>query len=92
MKDTRVPESRCPFCDAKLDGASSFEGAVPSPGDASVCVLCASALVFQDDLTVRMMTPAEWAELPDGFKDEIRLMQRAVRSVDRRADAERQDD
>ena len=34
--------------------------------------------VFADDMSLRVMTAAEWAELPDWFKDQLHAMRRAV--------------
>jgi hypothetical protein len=79
---TRLPKSRCPFCDYKLDAASG--GGTPSPGDISVCIGCASPLRFADDLTVRVMTPAEFARLHPQNQAELRRFMAAVRSIDRR--------
>ncbi len=90
MKDTKVPESPCPFCGTEFDGAFSFEDKVPSPGDATVCIQCASPLVFDDAMKLRQMTPGEFAGLPEYFKDELRLFQRAVRAIDRRSEGERE--
>jgi hypothetical protein len=41
----------CPGCNEKLTGATAFEdGAVPKPGDLSVCAHCGCLLQFTDAL------------------------------------------
>lgn len=64
-----VPACPCPGCGVPNDAASSAHGSYvgrPSPGDASVCLNCAAILVFREDLTTRLMTGAELADMaPD---------------------------
>lgn len=83
-KNTRTPETRCPLCDHKLVAACSATGAEPSPGDISICLFCASPLVFDDEMRVREMSPADFAGFGLSTQQEIRRHQRAVRAVDRR--------
>lgn len=77
-------ESHCPCCDYKLDTTSSLDGVTPKPGDLSVCISCASLLVFEDGLKLKAMTTGEFDELDAQTKNKLRLFQRAVREVDRR--------
>lgn len=45
--DHRLPPQRCPLCDHRLDAASALDSdAAPTPGDLTVCISCASPLVF----------------------------------------------
>ena len=91
LRDTRTPKSNCPFCLHKLDAAMSGDPAhpdvMPKPGDFSVCISCASILVFTDDLRLRAPNPGE---LETAFREDILLeraitrAQRAVQSIDRR--------
>lgn len=81
-RDTRVPESRCPYCDYKLDAAGHPDGHTPSEGDASVCLSCAQVMVFAADLTVRKPTPEERREIEADPR--VQQYQRAVRQIDRR--------
>jgi hypothetical protein len=53
-------------------------GAVPEPGDMSVCIGCASFLQFNDDLTVRLMTDADVAELPDDIRIQAMRARRVI--------------
>ena len=83
FRDTPVPTSRCPFCGHKLDAAMAgdpkYPDVIPKPGDVSVCISCASVLVFADDLTVRAPMPGEIEMTPA-----LRRAQDAVRALDRR--------
>ena len=75
-----MPACRCPYCDILLDAATPAEGdAVPEPGDLSVCIKCASPLVFDDKLILRKPWPGELADSP-----QLDAMMRVVRSLDRR--------
>lgn len=51
----RVDASPCPVCNAKLDAATcaSQAGRSPRPGDITVCLYCATILVFNPDLSHR---------------------------------------
>lgn len=77
-RDNRVPLSACPYCGALNDRASSFEGHAPEPGNCAVCFYCSMVSVFADDMSLRVITAAEWAELPDWFKDQLHAMRRVV--------------
>jgi hypothetical protein len=87
MRETRVAKSICPFCDYGIDAASSTHDAVPSPGDVTVCLSCASILILTAEMTVRRPFYGEIAALFATDKplgDKVRRMQRAVRNIDRR--------
>jgi hypothetical protein len=83
LRDTRVPESLCPFCGQRLDSAIAADpanpDAQPDPGDVTICISCAQILVFTDDLTLRASMPGEVEITP-----EIRRAQEMVRRLDRR--------
>jgi len=81
----RVPQSFCPLCGHKLDAASGMDtDDRPSPGDAGVCIQCATPLIYQDDLTMRAMTQAEINNLDPGCRRELEIAMLVVRSLDRR--------
>ncbi len=77
---TGVPPCRCPSCKALLDVATTLGPRRPKPNDITVCGFCAVLLVFEEDLSVRLMTPTEIEEFrkadPEGYKQ-----LRAFRSV-----------
>ena len=73
-----MPSSACPYCGALNDRASSFEGRAPEPGCCVVCFYCSMISVFANDMSLRVITAAEWAKLPDWFKDQLHAMRRAV--------------
>jgi len=83
LRDSRVPEGRCPWCGHRFDAAMAADpkkpDATPKPGDVSVCISCASILVFTAQLTLRAAMPGEIEVTP-----EMRRAQQAVRALDRR--------
>jgi hypothetical protein len=55
-----MPNSECPKCGKKLDGATGLNGAtVPRKDDWSVCIYCGLPLVFDEML--RLVVPTERA-------------------------------
>ena len=47
-----IPESFCPMCKHRLNGyvCITSAGALPNPGDLSVCIECGQVLVFDEHL------------------------------------------
>lgn len=82
-RDTRHAATRCPFCDHRLDTAGNPEGATPSPGDVSVCISCASPLLYEEGLRLRAMTSAEFNNLDVEIKANVRRYQQIIRRMDR---------
>jgi len=82
--ETRLPADHCPLCGYKHDAASSPTGKTPSPGDLAVCMSCATALVFGEDLRLQAMTQDEFADLHPDERKEVLRFQRAIRMLDRR--------
>ena len=83
FRETRTPECRCPYCGKILDRASATPGspgAAPEPGDLTVCIECASPLVFDEALRVRKPWPGE-VDISD---PELARVIHAIRSRDRR--------
>jgi hypothetical protein len=68
---TRTPEAPCPHCGTVMGAASAGDDAVPSPGMLVVCVRCGGIGCFDDELHPRLMTDAEWAELPPEIKTKL---------------------
>lgn len=87
----RLPERRCPKCGHDFNAASAvrIHGQRPRPGDLTVCIGCALPFRFQDDLSLRLLAPAEVLAL-DGETalDLVRIMG-AIRAVRRREAQER---
>jgi hypothetical protein len=67
-------DARCPKCKVKLTAASDpAGGGTPSAGDISVCVYCAAILVFNPELTMRLMSPDEINGLEPVVADKLAL-------------------
>ena len=66
MKAFRIGNSRCPVCDALLDGHAHPSDEPPRPGDFCVCGYCRLPLVYAVDplgqLTLRQIQDSELAE------------------------------
>ena len=79
---TQVPESECPVCSNKLDAASDIQSdAVPSPGDATVCIICASFLTFTETMHLRLMSLEEISVLPDDVRLTLQRYRRVVQKI-----------
>ncbi len=73
-KSHRVPESRCPCCEAILTHAVAI-GAEwkPEPDSFTLCVDCGELLIFDDGLMLRRPTDRELAALHANFAARQRL-------------------
>lgn len=62
---TRHRTTPCPTCGAMLNASTNAElqETGPVPGDATLCLYCATLLLFDDDLTLRVLTTEEEAAL-----------------------------
>jgi len=85
-----LPDCACPACGERHNAAASMgdcEGGKrdlrPEPGDLSVCWLCAAFLQFNNDFTLRLMTPDEVAALDDGTRMHLLRMRKLVNEVRR---------
>lgn len=61
-----TPLQPCPACSTLLDRACGMdlpERRGPRPGDATICTQCATFMIFNDDMSVRLMNQAEESEL-----------------------------
>ncbi len=59
-RDTEMRPTPCPSCGRENDMACHVGGqAVPKPGDVTICIGCAAANIFTDDLGQRAMTAAD---------------------------------
>ena len=60
---TRTAPTACPACGHRITAASHIDGNMtPKPGDLTVCLYCATLLVFADGLSLRNLTDAEMIE------------------------------
>lgn len=80
---TDIPECRCPHCGALIHAASSLDHQhLPSPGLPVVCGYCGEINVFAEDLTVRLPTAREMAEIMDSSEwPEMQRLQRKFRQT-----------
>ena len=81
---TDLSPDNCPVCGYRVEAASTPHQTTPSPGDITVCMACASVSRFDDDLRLRTMTQREIFDLHPDNQDEILLVQRGIRMLDRR--------
>jgi hypothetical protein len=58
MTTTRLKLSNCPRCDYKVDAATPvFDDTVcPKPGDFTICINCATLLIFTEDMGLSVAT------------------------------------
>lgn len=77
----RLPACACPTCGKPFNAAGHLEPhqAGPKSGDFSVCLSCATVLIFTDDLRTRRMSEEERSQLSDEQRDSIRQAVRTVR-------------
>lgn len=53
----RLKASACPACRKRMDAATALFGEfAPKAGDVSVCFYCGAQLVFNSDMTLRLLT------------------------------------
>lgn len=61
----QLPKSKCPHCENLLDDATGVgHKDVPSSGDFTICFYCATWLIFNDDLTLRLVEDVDIKDLP----------------------------
>ena len=81
---TGLPSDNCPVCGYRVEAASTPHRVAPFPGDLAVCIACASVSRFDDNLRLREMTQREIFDLHPANRDELLLVQRGIRMLDRR--------
>ena len=74
----------CPQCGSHLNAASDVEGcnATPVPGDVSICLHCATVLIFNAQLSLR---PAELDDLVSLSPEEHAFIEHAQAVAQARA-------
>lgn len=76
-----LPKHPCPCCNAPNSAAAGTNhNARPRPGDLSVCVSCASLLVFNEDMTVREMLLNDLMGLDDATRTILFRTQKEVQA------------
>lgn len=79
---TVTQDNECPGCNKTVNAATGTDGvSVPSQGDLSICFNCGTLLVFNEDLTVRILELEELVLLDQTVRDELNQIQNAVRGV-----------
>jgi hypothetical protein len=87
IRSADVPLCACPGCGTAADLASSVRelggqtGRDPKPGDFTVCMTCASILVFDETLGVREPTVAELVAADPAMLEQIAKVQQMIRSL-----------
>jgi len=61
----RIPETRCPNCDYRVDSVTCphTPEALPSPGDCMLCLACGKWNIYGADMQLRRPTNKEAREL-----------------------------
>lgn len=78
-KDTKTGRQHCPCCNEVLDQTSSPDGAVPEPGDITLCGYCAVMLIFEADMAMRELTQIEFDLIDDEeFKQKLKFYQQKI--------------
>ena len=74
-----TPEHACPSCRRLLDAASEVGAkAVPQPGDLSICLYCKAWLVFNADMSLRLIEQEDIETLPE---DLVNLLKNATVAI-----------
>lgn len=72
-------EQGCPSCGHTIDAdIEAFGDARPTPGDVSVCLYCTSYLVFNHDLTRRLMSNEDFLDLDGETKNSLARVKAAI--------------
>jgi hypothetical protein len=73
----------CPSCNHTIphNDKPGDPVAVPSPGDLSVCFYCAAYLIFEDDMSVRLMEVEEVVELPSDTLYELTRLRNMIKKL-----------
>src|SRR5258708_6205165 len=78
----QTPSCQCPHCRHAIDRGSDSKGAqvLPTKGEFTICLYCATILVFDPDLTLRHPTPAEWHDVlrDPKYLAELQRVQRII--------------
>jgi hypothetical protein len=79
MRDTRVPDSACPYCHAVLNMAGSFGLDSPSPRDLTICIHCKNILKFTQGLALASVSEEELKQAeeqcPSAYAELIQIVE-----------------
>jgi hypothetical protein len=68
LTTTPVPAQTCPHCRQDLRAATSTAGATPSPDDLTICLYCATVLVFTPTMGLRRLTREDLDAMTPAYK------------------------
>ena len=82
----KVPEGKCPGCGHHFNAASAtrIHPEAPKPGDLTVCIQCARPLIYEANLTLRLLRREEVAALDADVLQDLARIIVAVRTVRQR--------
>lgn len=71
----------CPYCDRMNDAGTNMNNQKPpKPGDWSLCYTCAQVSVFDENILMRKLNPAEEVELREDHPEILRVIGRLQQS------------
>ena len=78
-----VPPANCPTCGHHVNGALAMQEGPepPKQGDLSVCIKCAAIATYEADLSLRLLSGAEWDELSPELRQTLQETQSLIRSL-----------
>jgi hypothetical protein len=72
MKDFRVSPQPCPACGYRIDACTNLDhDTAPTEGDPTVCIDCATVLVFAAHHALRIATPADLDQLSEDNRQQL---------------------
>lgn len=71
--ETILEQDHCPNCGYELNAATHLtdDKAQPSPGDLSVCFMCSTPLVYDQNLKLSILTEEDMKKLPPEIYEEL---------------------
>lgn len=74
--------STCPTCGHKLDAFTNTQNdEAPEEGDVTICIECTSYLGINKDLTLKLLTADEFAELPSDAISELTRLRTIIQKI-----------
>jgi hypothetical protein len=76
---------KCPACGYQIDASTSMfeDDAKPGPGDLSACLECATALIFDDDMTLRKLTTEDLDIISKTHPESLRDLAIVLQGIDK---------